>query len=687
MKQTITKLLGGALLALLFLMPSSVKAEKVTLADWQFSTLYEESSHSEKTYYYMPNTSGTYAGIGFYWYKDRVPVFYPQTYVGSQTSYEMTAASKGRYWQVGQSGTTFLNESTEVNEITDWNDKESHKVYVELSFPTTGYKDIELDFGYKSHNGVAGISVIVSTDGGTTWHKSDDIAAVSSLTDEVVNLGVANESSVKVRLLCENGKSGYSYFSYFTIKGNLLGETQLYSGSVSVDNASHGDAIIIPAGGVYESGSSVTVTATSKAGWKFQKWNDGSSDVSTENPYTFTISTNTTLTAIFEANLVERTITYYDVDGTSILGTQKVTDGNSIGTFAYTANPTAGYSFRGWYTAANGGGTKVTTETIVDDDMSIYAYQTETETYGPDKSYTFDFRTILNADYFDEHEAISISGGTRNGAHGWYFYNTQPISILVAGNSKIYVSLCSYSPDVKLRITYPNGTTDECDADPDGKDNNKDGNEHTFVYSGGTSGVATIATTSDYAYIHYIRIENSYGIIEVGNTGWASYITNEAVNFAGVTAYIVSAKDASTATLTAVASAPANTPVVINATEGEYTLTSEASPADVSGNKLQAATTEITADGSQYILANGGSGVGFYKATNGSVISAGKAYLSSSVSGHALTLNFDNGTTGINEVANQKSLFVGTCYNLAGQRVAAPAKGLYIVNGKKVIIK
>ena len=29
----------------------------------------------------------------------------------------------------------------------------------------------------------------------------------------------------------------------------------------------------------------------------------------------------------------------------------------------------------------------------------------------------------------------------------------------------------------------------------------------------------------------------------------------------------------------------------------------------------------------------------------------------------------------------------GKCYNLQGQRVEQPTKGLYIVNGKKVIVK
>ena len=44
------------------------------------------------------------------------------------------------------------------------------------------------------------------------------------------------------------------------------------------------------------------------------------------------------------------------------------------------------------------------------------------------------------------------------------------------------------------------------------------------------------------------------------------------------------------------------------------------------------------------------------------------------------------GTTGIQTV-NHTNVADGAYFNLAGQRVAAPAKGLYIVNGKKVVLK
>ena len=48
-------------------------------------------------------------------------------------------------------------------------------------------------------------------------------------------------------------------------------------------------------------------------------------------------------------------------------------------------------------------------------------------------------------------------------------------------------------------------------------------------------------------------------------------------------------------------------------------------------------------------------------------------------------LGFGGDATGINEVKAVEAK--GEFFNLAGQRVAKPVKGLYIANGKKVIIK
>lgn len=77
----------------------------------------------------------------------------------------------------------------------------------------------------------------------------------------------------------------------------------------------------------------------------------------------------------------------------------------------------------------------------------------------------------------------------------------------------------------------------------------------------------------------------------------------------------------------------------------------------------------------------------FAKFTPSSVaIPADKAYLKVSNSGNArLNVVFDD-ATGISTVETVKAKNDAT-YNLRGQRVAQPQKGLYIVNGKKVIIK
>ena len=91
-----------------------------------------------------------------------------------------------------------------------------------------------------------------------------------------------------------------------------------------------------------------------------------------------------------------------------------------------------------------------------------------------------------------------------------------------------------------------------------------------------------------------------------------------------------------------------------------------------------------------YILSKVDDVLGFYKVNaNGSWCNAGTAYLkvANSVSpARGFFTLWNDEATGINAVTESKAV-EGQAYNLNGQRVAEPAKGLYIVNGKKVIIK
>lgn len=75
----------------------------------------------------------------------------------------------------------------------------------------------------------------------------------------------------------------------------------------------------------------------------------------------------------------------------------------------------------------------------------------------------------------------------------------------------------------------------------------------------------------------------------------------------------------------------------------------------------------------------------FYKGGSNTYLPAFSAYIEGTLSASRLDVVFEDGdVTGLTEVRGQKAE-VSDYYNLNGQRVAQPTKGLYIVNGKKVI--
>ena len=143
---------------------------------------------------------------------------------------------------------------------------------------------------------------------------------------------------------------------------------------------------------------------------------------------------------------------------------------------------------------------------------------------------------------------------------------------------------------------------------------------------------------------------------------------------------------------------PAGEGILLIGDEGEYRVPHKSTTAyymNMFKGTLKAITiNETDGEYTNYYLSNGASGVGFYK-VNGSVdLKANRAYLpllKSTTSGSRgfIGLDFDDGeegTTGINE-APQRLAEKDVYYNLQGQRVDNPSKGLYIKNGRKVVIK
>ena len=136
----------------------------------------------------------------------------------------------------------------------------------------------------------------------------------------------------------------------------------------------------------------------------------------------------------------------------------------------------------------------------------------------------------------------------------------------------------------------------------------------------------------------------------------------------------------------------AGTAVVLKTTGGGnpvMTLTTSAS-SNTDSNSLEGVSDAEgqTSDGTMFVLNyKEGTGVGFYKLTSGKTLGVGKAYLTYSGSGAPSFLGFDE-TTGIENIAkSQEPRANGQYFDLQGRKVANPQKGLYIVNGKKVVIK
>lgn len=173
--------------------------------------------------------------------------------------------------------------------------------------------------------------------------------------------------------------------------------------------------------------------------------------------------------------------------------------------------------------------------------------------------------------------------------------------------------------------------------------------------------------------------------IALGNaSGYNTYVSEKDLDFTGLDAkaYIVSAVSSTEATLKAVTTIKAGEGFIIEgAGEGTIEVPVAAETPAASGTLL---ATGQPSEG-DYLLAK--DGTAFVKWNGEGNLAATKAYLpASAISSGAKIINIAFGeSTGIREV--KKSEADGAIYNLSGMRVSKTQKGVYIMNGRKVIVK
>lgn len=184
------------------------------------------------------------------------------------------------------------------------------------------------------------------------------------------------------------------------------------------------------------------------------------------------------------------------------------------------------------------------------------------------------------------------------------------------------------------------------------------------------------------------------------NIGGATLVSSNGLDFTDlpVEAYVATSADKGTVTFTKVNKVPANTPLYLKAESvvsvGVPVIDSNFET--ITTNLLKGSATsqtslQSTTNKTYYVFGVKGNEAGFYPVSSSSSFNsaAGKAYLEltdgQAAHARAIEMNFvfDAAPTGIATV--RQTMAENVYYNISGQRVANPTKGLYIVNGKKVI--
>ena len=198
--------------------------------------------------------------------------------------------------------------------------------------------------------------------------------------------------------------------------------------------------------------------------------------------------------------------------------------------------------------------------------------------------------------------------------------------------------------------------------------------------------------------------ESDVIITTLGEYEIGTFYANEPMTIpAGVTAYVATTTPVmndteGTITMTAIADGiiPAETGVVICGEAGQYLFTkANTEGTTVTGNLLlgyagteEYANVDLPDDGSvNYVLTVKNDVAGFYRKDAGFKVYKNKAYLNVPASlgaARAIYFNFDDETTGILETEDGE-LKTENCYDLSGRRVEKLQKGIYILNGKKVL--
>lgn len=224
------------------------------------------------------------------------------------------------------------------------------------------------------------------------------------------------------------------------------------------------------------------------------------------------------------------TLTYYNIDGTTKLGTQSVEQDAQIAAFkegmeeqVTVAN---GKKFRGWSSSLKQDEKKYTVDDVIKSDINLYALVTDIETANPTARY--DYNLQKEGFCAVDHEAFNPEGSGKwhDTTHGWTFSATDKIKLLMGGKGYIKMNLCQHSASANITLSDPQGnqlaTIDAKAA--------KDGTLGILQNSSTESGEYTLSFDGQ-AYIHSLSIVNLKDSPYTQNGNWYTVKAGDAQSF------------------------------------------------------------------------------------------------------------------------------------------------------------
>lgn len=464
----------------------------------------------------------------------------------------------------------------------------------------------------------------------------------------------------------------FTYTAHFGLLGSIIakvadGQESVGSADILEETFSPGEEITLVAS---------NINGSDFEGWSFSHWELNGTTVSTDKVLKVTVpSSETTLTyiAYFEKANTEY---YCLIRNKSTRKYLKLSDTRTCSTPTNNNNPVS--SFNGSFTLIDN-----TDDKAISDPGCVFILK------GTSKNNIVKKATLISQ---------SISVGYVNGSKiindNDYGLTIEPASAgtyLISSN--YHATNGEHSADIPLYFRDNNGTPDMAGVRSATSEWEILELSHSTLSQNYIGAKPNTALSRDGKYYTSLYTTFPYEL----QSGKAYYVNSESIEpYGDEGKYKVVCQEVADGKV------PANSPVILeldatNVASNKILplpLNTEINP--LSGNYLQGHITVVngnkSGDGKIYVLSTGGIGLGFYKLKTGTTIPDNKAYANLPEEAQSALQNmiFSFGENDEQTNTHQITLPIeisNDIYDLQGRKVDQPSNGIYILNGKKHVVK